>query len=138
MVTPPHTVTDQRCQRENDGTDCRRLAKNLESGDYRSCFVPDKGLREDRQISRTYGQVQTDIVRVYNRIRRMLEYHGLDEGLTAGRWRSKSAYARLHQYLGELEISDSLRLSFEVMFRELENLQELKEELLGQLKKLAS
>ena len=47
------------------------------------------------------------------------------------------AYARLHQYLGELKISDSLRLSFEVMFRELESLQELKEELLGQLKKLA-
>jgi transposase len=138
VVTPPHTVTEEKSQRtKNDRTDCRRLAKNLENGDYHSCFVPDKGLREDRQISRTYGQVQADIVRVYNRIRRMLEYHGLDEGLPAGRWRSKSAYAWLRQHLGELEISDSLRFSFEVMFRELENLQELKEELLRQLKKLA-
>jgi transposase len=138
VVTPPHTVTEEKSQRtKNDRTDCRRLAKNLENGDYHSCFVLDKGLREDRQISRTYGQVQTDIVRVYNRIRRMLEYHGLDEGLMAGRWRSKSAYARLLQYLSELELSDSLRLSFEVMFRELESLQELKEKLLQQLKKLA-
>ena len=70
VVTPPHTLTEEKCQRKkNDRTDCRRLAKNLENGDYRKCFVPDKGLREDRQIPRTYGQVQTDVKRVCNRIR---------------------------------------------------------------------
>ena len=74
VVTPPHTVTEEKVQRKkNDTTDCRRLAKNLENEDYGSCFVPDKGLREDRQISRTCGQVQADIIRVCNRIRRMLE-----------------------------------------------------------------
>ena len=74
IVTPPHTVTEEKCQRKkNDRTDCRRLAKNLENGDYHSCFVPDKELREDRQISRTYEQVQADIRRVFNRIRRTLE-----------------------------------------------------------------
>ena len=100
VVTPPHTVTEEKCQRKkNDRTDCRRLAKNLENGDYRKCFVPDKGLREDRQISRTCGQVQADITRVCNRIRRMLEFHGLDNGLPAGRW-SGAAYARLRQHLG--------------------------------------
>ena len=87
VVTPPHTVTEEKCQRKkNDRTDCRRLAKNLENRDYHVCFVPDKELREDRQISRTYGQVQADIKRVRNRIRRMLEFHGLDNGLPAGRW----------------------------------------------------
>jgi len=75
VVTPPHTVTEEKCQRKkNDRTDCRRLAKNLENGDYHSCFVPDKELREDRQISRTYEQVQADIRRVCNRIRRTLEF----------------------------------------------------------------
>ena len=99
VVTPPHTVTDEKCQRKkNDRTDCRRLAKNLENGDYRKCFVPDKALREDRQVSRTCGQVQADIKRVLNRIRRMLEFHGLDNGLPAGRW-SGAAYARLRQHL---------------------------------------
>ena len=68
VVTPPHTVTQEKCQRKkNDRTDCRRLAKNLENGDYRRCSVPDKELREDRQISRTCGQVQADITRVCNR-----------------------------------------------------------------------
>ena len=54
IVTPPHTVTQEKCQRKkNDRTDCRRLAKNLENGDYHRCFVPDRQLREDRQVSRT-------------------------------------------------------------------------------------
>ena len=137
VVTPPHTVTEEKCQRKkNDRSDCRRLAKNLENGDYRKCFVPDKGLREDRQISRTGGQVQADITRVCSRIRRMLEFHGLDNGLPAGRW-SGSAYTWLRQYLGEIEMSDSLRFSFEVMFKELEHLRQLKKELLLQLRKLA-
>jgi transposase len=136
VVTPPHTVTDEKCQRKkNDRTDCRRLARNLENGDYRKCFVPDKALREDRQVSRTCGQVQADIKRVLNRIRRMLEFHGLDNGLPAGRW-SGAAYAWLRQHLAEIEISDSLRLSFEVMFRELEQLRQLRRELLLQLRKL--
>jgi transposase len=34
VVTPPHTVTEEKFQRKkNDRTDCRRLAKNLENGD---------------------------------------------------------------------------------------------------------
>ncbi len=137
IVTPPHTVTQEKCQRKkNDRTDCRRLAKNLENGDYHSCFVPDKELREDRQISRTYGQVQADINRVRNRIRRMLEFHGLDNGLPAGRW-GQAMYVRVRRQLAETEISDSLRFSFEVMFRELEQLQQLKKELLLQLRSLA-
>jgi len=137
VVTPPHTVTEEKVQRQkNDRTDCRRLAKNLENEDYGSCFVPDKGLREDRQISRTCGQVQADIIRVCNRIRRMLEFHGLDEGLPAGNW-SPAGYARLREKLGQIQISDSLRFSFQVMFRELENLHQLKKELVQQLKKLA-
>ena len=137
VVTPPHTVTEEKCQRKkNDRTDCRRLAKNLENGDYHNCFVPDKLLREDRQVSRTCGQVQADITRVCNRIRRMLEFHGLDKGLSPGRW-SGVAYTQLRQHLGNIELSDSLRFSFEVMFRELDQLRQLKKELLLQLRKLA-
>jgi len=85
VVTPPHTVTEEKCQRKkNDRADCRRLAKNLENDDYHTCFVPGKELREDRQISRTYGQVQADIKRECNRIRRTLEFHGLDKGYHQG------------------------------------------------------
>ena len=43
----------------------------------------------------------------------------------------------MRQHLGEIEMSDSLRFSFEVMFRELEHLRQLKKELVLQLRKLA-
>jgi hypothetical protein len=136
-VTPPHTVTEEKCQRKkNDRTDCRRLAKNLENGDYHKCFVPDRELREDRQVSRTYGQVSADINRACNRIRRTLEFHGLDKDLTAGSW-SGAMYSRVKKHLGERKLSDSLRFSFEMMFRELDHLRQMKKEILLQLRKLA-
>lgn len=138
VVTPPHTVTEEKCQRKkNDTADCRRLAKNLENGDYHVCFVPDKELREDRQISRTYGQVNEDIRRMCNRIRRTLEVHGLDKELPAGAWNS-AMYIRVKNRLVEIKLSDSLRFSFEMMFRELESLRQMKKEILLQLKKLAN
>jgi transposase len=137
IVTPPHTVTEEKCQRKkNDRTDCRRLAKNLENGDYHSCFVPDKELREDRQISRTYEQVQTDIRKVCNRIRRALEFHGLDRALPPGSW-NKAMYTRLKLHLKDLEISHSLRFSFDVMLNELEYLRQMRKELLQELRALA-
>ena len=46
-------------------------------------------------------------------------------------------YARVRQRLGEIEMSGSLRFSFEAMFRELEQLRQLKKELVLQLRKLA-
>jgi len=46
-------------------------------------------------------------------------------------------YAWLKRHLEELEISDSLRFSFQVMLQELEHLRGLRKELLQQLKKLA-
>jgi transposase len=66
----------------------------------------------------------------------MLEFHGLEKGLPAGRW-SQATYARVKQQLAETEMSDSLRFSFEVMFRELEHLRQLRKELLLQLRRLA-
>ena len=137
VVTPPHTVTQEKCQRKkNDRIDCRRLAKNLENNDYHSCYVPDKERREDRQVSRIYGQVQADIKRVSNRIRRMLEFHGLDSGLQPGRW-SPAMYKQLKLHLDEIKINDSLKFSFNVMLGELDYLREQQKEIIKQLRKLA-
>jgi len=137
IVTPPHTVTQEKIQRQkNDRIDCRRLAKNLENNDYRKCFVPDKQLREDRQISRTYGQIQSDIVRVCNRIRRTLEFHGLDEQFAPGRW-SRSQYRKLAEMIDRMGLSDSLRFTLQIMFSELKQLWLLRKQLLKQLRELA-
>jgi transposase len=70
VVIPPHLVTEPKINKvKTDKRDARRLAKILENGDYRECHVPDKEIREDRQISRTLIGVQKNIVAVKNRIR---------------------------------------------------------------------
>jgi transposase len=137
VVTPPHTVTEEKCQRQkNDRIDCRRLAKNLENRDYRSCFVPSKQLREDRQLSRMYGQIQRDITRMCNRIRRTLEFHGLDEYFRNGKWTRKD-YRMVKETLEGMELSASLRYSFEIMFAELEHIWGVHKEVARELRELA-
>ncbi len=137
VVTPPHTVTDEKCSRiKNDSIDCRRLAKILETGDYKACHVPDRKVREDRQISRTYEQVKRDIVKVCNRIRRTLEFHGLDESFKSGRWYEKD-YKMARERISEMNVAVSLRLTFDALFNELEHLWEIKNHLTKELYKLA-
>jgi transposase len=77
-VVPPHTVTEEKTSRvKTDKRDARRLAQNLENGDFKTCFVPDAERREDRQISRTLEDVQTNIVRTRNQIWKMFDFHGI-------------------------------------------------------------
>lgn len=86
IVTPACKVTQEKVNRvKTDKIDARRLAKVLETGDYTSCWVPDRELREDRQISRTLTQMQRNIVATKNRMRRFLEFHGLNGDLPVPR-----------------------------------------------------
>lgn len=133
VVTPPHTVTERKANKQkNDRWDCRRLAKNLESNDYEACDVPDKQRREDRQIARNYAQVHNDIVRVKNRIRRLLEWHGLDKNLPPGRWTDRQ-YMELPEKVAAMALSDSLRLAFTTWLELLRHLREQRRILLKAL-----
>jgi len=136
VVTPPHTVTEEKSnKKKNDRRDCRRLAKNLENGDYAVCHVPDVELREDRQISRVYGQMRNDIVRVKNRIRRLLEWHGLDKHFPSGRWQPRE-YRELPQKLEELGLGESLMTSLKVWLDTLSHLDQQARALLKSLAEL--
>lgn len=134
IVTPPHTVTQQKVTTvKTDRVDARRLAKNLENGDYRRCHVPDQQRREDRQLSRTVSQLQRDIVRTKNRLRKLLDYHGLNGDLPAGAW-TVSQYRQLK----ELRLSSrSLQKCLEVYLRVLDHLAMLRTELLAELRALS-
>jgi len=79
VVTPPNKVSCPKSDRvKTDRRDARLLAKNLESGLYVSCCVPDRERREDRQISRTLEQVKK-IKAQKNQIRKMFDFHGLND-----------------------------------------------------------
>jgi transposase len=83
-----------------------RLSHILETHDYRHpCFVPGKERREDRQVSRTLIAVQKDIIRTRNRIRKLLDFHGIDAPLKTN-WGKKE-----FQDLRGLALMESLKAS---------------------------
>ena len=134
VVTPPHLVREAKVNKvKTDKGDARRLAQMLESGDYQACHIPSRERREDRQLSRTLSDVQEDIVRTKNRVRRFLEFHGLDQGLKAGAW-NKSNYEQVWLMLPTL--SEPLQKSLEVYQHILTSLEESQKALLAQLKAL--
>lgn len=134
VVTPPHTVTQERCSKQkNDRIDCRRLAKNLENGDYKSCHVPDRQRREDRQVSRLSVQVQRDIARVCNRIRRAIDFHGLEWHFPAGNWSARH-YREAEEKLTKIGLSESLQFTYQMYFRQLRELRSMKLQVLRQLR----
>jgi transposase len=137
IVTPPHTVTQEKCSKQkNDRIDCRRLAKNNENGDYRRCHVPDRELREDRQISRLCSQVQKDITRLCNRIRREMEYHGLESHFPSGNWSAKH-YREAEAKIKTLPLADSLKFSFALVFEQLTQARATKAKVLRKLRELS-
>jgi transposase len=110
VVVPPHTLTEEKANRvKTDRIDARRIAQNLENGDYKSCHVPDAQRREDRQISRTLEGIQKTIVQTRNRIWKMLDSHGIEVPFS----KQRPGKADIRQ-LRQLEMSPSLALSLTV------------------------
>jgi transposase len=137
IVTPPHTVTEEKCNRKkNDRNDSRRLAKNNENQDYRVCYIPDREQREDRQVTRLYAQIQKDIVRICGRIRRTLEFHGLDRYLPAGEWHNGN-YREAEEVVKMKVSSESLRFVFEKLFSILSTLRNERLDVLRQMRLIA-
>lgn len=137
VVTPPHTVTEEKCNRKkNDRIDADRLAKNLENGDYKKCHVPERITREDRQVSRLYTQLQKDITRTCNRIRRAIEFHGLEHSFTAGDW-NRADYRKAEEKLEELHLGESLLFSLKLLFKELRVLWQYQKDVLRKLRELS-
>jgi transposase len=125
VVTPPCKVTQEKNNRvKTDKIDARRLAKVLESDDYKACAVPDKERREDRQLCRVMIQVQKEITRMKNRIRKFFDFHGYAESLPAGEWTQQ-------QYLAvrTMELSESLQATVDVYFSIIDKLKEHRKEL---------
>lgn len=132
VVTPPNKLSCPKDERvKTDTRDARLLAKNLENRDYVACAVPDREQREDRQISRTANQVQKDIVVEKNRVRRFLDFHGLNAGLPEGNWTDRD-----YRNLSELPLSHPLRVSLDAYLKILDTLFALRDALLAELKAL--
>jgi transposase len=118
VVIPPHMVTEPKVNKvKTDKRDARRLALILENHDFKDpCQVPDKERREDRQVTRTLIAIQKDIIRTRNRIRKLLDFHGIEVPFP-DRWGRDEFRA-----LKKLSLSEPLRISLDVLLTELEQL----------------
>jgi transposase len=132
VVIPPHLVTEPKVNRvKTDKRDAGRLALVLENHDFKdACHVPDKERREDRQISRTLIGITKDIICTRNRIRKLLDFHGIEVPLNDG-WKRKEFEA-----LKELSLNESLKTSLIVLLTLLEQLWEHQKILRDNLKGL--
>ena len=106
VVIPPHTVTQEKVNKvKTDKRDAKRLAFILENHDFKhGCHVPDRERREDRQVSRTLIAIQKDIIRIGNRIRKLLHFHGIEVPFDKDAWHRKQ-----YKALQELPVSEPLR-----------------------------
>jgi len=135
VVTPPNKVSCPKSDRvKTDRRDARLLAQNLESGLYVSCHVPDRERREDRQISRTLEQVKKKIKAQKNQIRRMFDYHGLNDGLPE----KKTWTDRDYRSLRTMELPYSLKVCLDADLTILEMLFAVKKDLLEKLRALCT
>lgn len=133
VVTPPNKVSCPKSDRvKTDRRDARLLAKNIESGLYTSCGVPDRELREDRQISRTLEQVKKKIKAQKNQIRKMFDYHGLNDGLP----KKKTWTDRDYRSLRTMELPYPLKVSLDADLTILETLLAVKDDLRKKLRAL--
>lgn len=132
-VTPPNKVPMPKDNRvKTDKRDAHRLARILENNDYVECSVPDKERRMDRQVSRVLDQMQKEIRAFKNRIRRFLDWHGLNEGLPEGDWTDKD-----YLDLRNLQIHPTLRTSLGSYLNILESLLAEKNQLQSELREIA-
>ncbi len=136
VVLPPHLMLEAKVNRvKTDRRDAWRLAKMLEDNDYRGCYVPDRERREDRQICRTLNAVEKEIKSTRNRIRKLLQYHGIESPVPE----EKAWAKREFRDVGKLSVGESLKKSITVLLSILESLWthqvELRKELLALSKK---
>ena len=80
--------------RKTDREDARRLLKLVRShvladGDLPAVWIPDKGLRDDREIVRCRLKLGDDLARVKNRIHGLLKRHGARQSADRGAGRGR-------------------------------------------------
>jgi transposase len=119
VVLPPHLMLEAKVNRvKTDKRDAWRLAKMLEDNDYRGCYVPDRERREDRQVCRTLNAVEKEIKSTRNRIRKLLQYHGIDTSIPDEKVWGKGEF----RGIGKLSVSESLKKSINVLLSILESM----------------
>jgi transposase len=80
IVANPADVPTTNKERvvKRDPTDCRKLARNLRSGDLKGIYVPTRSMLEDRSLVRTRQSMVRKQTRCKNQIKSLLFFYGIN------------------------------------------------------------
>ena len=93
IVANPGDVptTNKERTAKRDPTDCRKLARNLRSGEVKGIYVPSRWMLEDRSLVRTRQSMVRKQTRCKNQIKSLLFFYGINlpEEIVPSSWSQK-------------------------------------------------
>lgn len=112
-VVPPSTVERAPGSRvKTDALDAAAMNLKHERGDLKRVHVPKRSQHQDRQLSRTYGQVLKDRKRAQMRVRSLMQEQGQLGPLPSAGWK---VYA---QWLETQDVARVVRICIEELLAE--------------------
>lgn len=70
-------TSDKEKKHKSDKVDCRKLSRELSSGNLKGIYVPDQAQLDDRKLVRTRDRFVVDQTRLKNRIKSLLDFYGI-------------------------------------------------------------
>lgn len=128
----PTTIKEK--VQKTDVRDSRKIAKSLQNRDLTPIYVPSQGCLDDRSLCRYRNTVVKELSRAKNRIRSFINLNGLKipGDIPEGRWP-----IRLINWLKEIDLSPSLRLTLNGLLEDYERLTEKKKRITKQITELS-
>ena len=125
-------TTNKDKDRKTDSNDSRKLALELERGSLQSVHIPSQEHQVFRTLCRSYDQAVTDVTRIKNRIKGIINFYGIDVPEHTSQWSKKFI-----KQLRELELkTDILKISFNFYLDDLEYQKSKQDKILRQIKVL--
>lgn len=79
VINPADVPTTQKEQmQKTDAVDSKKIARSLRSGELKGIYIPCQKTLEDRSLIRVRNSIVKDLVRIKQRIKSMLYFHGIE------------------------------------------------------------
>lgn len=113
-------TTDKEKEQKRDESDSRKIGQSLRAGRLKGIYIPLEDQLCHRHLMRTRNRLVRDISRYKNRIKSLLNFHGIElpESLEKGNW-TKASLTWLSK---ESKKDSQWALSLELLLEELQHL----------------
>ena len=120
--------------RKSDQIDSRKLARELENKTLEGIYVPDNKALAIRSVSRNYMRVVKELVRIKQRIKSLLDFHGIK---TPEKDEIHHWSGRFIKWLRDIEFTEEdLDQSYKMYLDEYERIREERLQIIRQMRKI--